>query len=149
MKTPAERGRDGLWLMEARKARGYSNAEKGRQAFEKLTGVHIGQSVYAQYESGSRPISPKHLPMLVEFWGEPPEGQPVPVPDAVAAAIDRQTAVLTRLATAVEALGQAPFAVTEQTIQAVARTVVAVLEQRAERPIDPAGSSPVAGRAGR
>jgi hypothetical protein len=88
------RGRDGNWLRDARKARGFTSAELARLAVNRATGSTISKSVYAQYESGSRPIADHHRPALVSYWGELPDPepeQPAMSPDTVAivAAIDR------------------------------------------------------------
>ncbi len=71
MKTPAERGPDGNWLVAAREARGFRSAAAAREAIRKATGVDIAHSAYAGYESGSKRISANHRPVLVQFWGEP------------------------------------------------------------------------------
>ena len=91
MKTPKERGADGLWLYESRRTRGYRNAETARLAVQAASGVYIAPSVYAEYESGRRRISDKHRPALVAFWGEP-TAQAAEVPEAtLIAALQRQT----------------------------------------------------------
>ncbi|HEY8953053.1 MAG TPA: hypothetical protein VIP78_10880 [Candidatus Dormibacteraeota bacterium] len=96
MKTQTERGRYGQWLLDARKARGLDTQTKAREAL--LTdGIVIGQSAYAAYEAGSKDPSRNHMPLLVGFWGPPPEEpEPEPVADmaALVAALTAQTKVL-------------------------------------------------------
>lgn len=137
MKSPGERGPDGLWLYETRKRRGYTNAEAARAAIEHATGLHIAESVYAQYEAGTRAISAKHRPTLVAFWGEPPTEQPpAPASDiaALVAAIDRLTSALER---------------SEATNAEVLRTLVAVVAVPAGTPTGPAVPSETASPAPR
>jgi transcriptional regulator with XRE-family HTH domain len=74
MRTPAQRGRYGQWLVAAREKRGFSTAAKALAALT-AAGIHIGRSAYAEYESGTKTPSRNHLPLLEEFWG--PVGEPV------------------------------------------------------------------------
>jgi transcriptional regulator with XRE-family HTH domain len=72
MKTPTERGRIGRWLVESRRARGITTAEKARAHVERETGTRIGLSVYREYEAGTRTPSDGHMPALIQAWGAPP-----------------------------------------------------------------------------
>lgn len=98
------------WLKRKREAR-YKRQEDARTDMRRLTGVDIGASTWAQWESGSRvpPERNRKRQALIEFFGgwpepvEPPLNSPLVVTDegaallAVVAAMDRQTTVLTAL----------------------------------------------------
>lgn len=83
MRTPAQRGRYGRWLVGAREDRGFDTADKALRALE-AAGIRIGRSAYAEYESGTKVPSRNHLPLLEGFWGPVPE-EDVPAPDLAAA----------------------------------------------------------------
>ena len=123
-----ERGSYGRWLVQGRQARRWTQ-EQARQAVA-ASGHPIAASVYASYESGTKVPSRKDLPALERFWGpasERPEA--TETNDAVAEAIDRQTAVLERLFgewlsrwprpdEALEAEAEAAIESTSETLQA-------------------------------
>lgn len=91
-RTPAQRGRTGTWLVQARLARGYDTQAVARREIERLTGWRIPQSQYAEWESGRRVPSDAALERLQAFYGTPDE-QAVIGTDAssIVAAIDRLT----------------------------------------------------------
>jgi len=104
-KTPGERGRIGTWLREQRLERGWRTADVARAQLERLGGIRLAESVYAEYESGRRIPSEEMLGRLASFYGSrPDEGRD---PGDVAAAIDRQTAMLERIAVGLEHQGRA------------------------------------------
>jgi transcriptional regulator with XRE-family HTH domain len=74
MKTPGQRGAFGEWLTSERLAR-YETQDEARAAYERLAGLRISDSEYAQWESGSRvprADNPK-LQALYAFYGTRPE----------------------------------------------------------------------------
>lgn len=101
VKTPGQRGPFGRWLLQQRSAR-YRTQAEALDAMRRLAQLHIHPSEYAQWESGSRvpgDDNPK-VQGLYAFFGSKPEVETATAPassDAVAAAIDRQTAVLADL----------------------------------------------------
>lgn len=100
MRTPAQRGRYGRWLVTAREDKGYDTAVKALDALA-AAGVKIGKSTYAEYEAGTKVPSRNHLPLLEGFWGPVPDDDEGPDQSAILAAIDRQTAMLERVLTAI------------------------------------------------
>jgi transcriptional regulator with XRE-family HTH domain len=118
MKTPGQRGAFGSWLTRARTQRFGTQAEALRE-YERLAGLRITPSQYAQWESGSRvprTDNPK-VARLYDFYGSRPEdeqqetAQPLGDQAVIVAALDRQTVVFERLAAALEQFvsqGQAP-----------------------------------------
>lgn len=81
-KTPGQRGTFGAWLWGARSRR-YETQRDALTAMEKLAGLKIAPSEYAQWESGSRvpnPDNPK-VARLYDFFGSKPE-EPSPEPPA-------------------------------------------------------------------
>jgi transcriptional regulator with XRE-family HTH domain len=92
MRTPAQRGPIGNWLRDERIARGWTNAATARANLDRA-GIRVAPSVYAEWESGTRLPSERHLEQLRAFYGSEPVGAATGR-DAVAAAIDRQTEVL-------------------------------------------------------
>jgi transcriptional regulator with XRE-family HTH domain len=101
MKTPGQRGAFGEWLTRARTRRFATQAEALRE-YERLAGLRITPSQYAQWESGSRvprADNPK-VARLFDFYGSQPEdeqqeaAQPVGDQAAIVAALDRQTTML-------------------------------------------------------
>jgi transcriptional regulator with XRE-family HTH domain len=118
MKTPGQRGAFGEWLTRARTRRFATQAEALRE-YERLAGLRITPSQYAQWESGSRvprTDNPK-VARLYDFYGSRPEdeqqetAQPLGDQAVIVAALDRQTVVFERLAAALEQFvsqGQAP-----------------------------------------
>lgn len=102
MKSEGQRGREGRWLRDVRKARGYSNATKARDALERMTGHSIHYSAWAAYEAGSRAIGDQHLAWLEEFFGPIPD-EPAHESGDLAGAIRQQAAAIDRLAAALEA----------------------------------------------
>jgi hypothetical protein len=95
-RTPAQRGKVGNWLVEARLARGWDTQERARAEIGRLIGWQIPQSVYAEWESGRRVPSEANLERLQGFYGTRPTSASSE-DSAVAAAIDRQTEVLREL----------------------------------------------------
>ena len=75
-KTPKERGRIGAWLVDQRMARGWSTAAKARAELERLGGIRVAPSVYAEWESGSRLPSEANLARLETFYGSSPSAAP-------------------------------------------------------------------------
>lgn len=105
MRTPAQRGRYGRWLVRSREARGFDTAEKARAALT-AAGIRIGKSTYAEYESGGKTPSRNHLPLLEQFWGPVPAEEANETP-GLAAAIAEQARAISALAVQVEALVKA------------------------------------------
>jgi transcriptional regulator with XRE-family HTH domain len=71
-KTPGQRGAIGRWLVEQRHQRGWARAEDARRALGRLGGIHLAQSVYAEYESGRRVPTDTVLDRLIDFYGSRP-----------------------------------------------------------------------------
>jgi transcriptional regulator with XRE-family HTH domain len=101
MKTPGQRGAFGSWLTRARTQRFGTQAEALRE-YERLAGLRITPSQYAQWESGSRTPradNPK-VARLYDFYGSRPEdaqeeaAEPLGNSAAIVAALDRQTTML-------------------------------------------------------
>ena len=99
----------GDWLRETRERQVRPDGEKWSQddflaELQRATGWHLHRPNYSRYESGRSQPKRDTLARLVGFWaarGEPgpdlsPKVEPAPV-DPVAAAIDRQTAILAEL----------------------------------------------------
>jgi transcriptional regulator with XRE-family HTH domain len=110
MKTPGQRGAFGSWLTRARTQRFGTQAEALRE-YERLAGLRITPSQYAQWESGSRTPradNPK-VARLYDFYGSRPEdeqeeaAEPLGNSAAIVAALDRQTAMLERVLMALTA----------------------------------------------
>ena len=93
-RTPAQRGRIGAWLLQARLTRGYETQSDARREIERLTGWRIPQSQYAEWESGRRVPSEAALERLQGFYGALTETPP-PATD------------LSELAASIRALAQA------------------------------------------
>lgn len=108
MRTPAQRGPIGNWLRDERLARGWSSAGTARGNLERA-GIKVAASVYAEWESGTRIPSEAQLARLQDFYGSKP-GQTASTPDyaALVEAIDRQTAMLERVLTALGGRGLDP-----------------------------------------
>jgi transcriptional regulator with XRE-family HTH domain len=111
MKTPGQRGAFGEWLTRARTRRFATQAEALRE-YERLAGLRITPSQYAQWESGSRvprADNPK-VARLFDFYGSQPEDEQqedaaalAGVPELVAV-MGRAAQALERQAAAVEGL---------------------------------------------
>lgn len=110
MRTPAQRGRYGRWLVAAREAKGYETADKALSALAGA-GITIGRSTYAEYESGSKVPSRNHLPLLEGFWGPVPEESGAADGD-LAAAIRGQTAAINALVREIQLSRTAQIAAT-------------------------------------
>lgn len=111
MKTPGQRGTFGDWLTRARTQRFATQAEALRE-YERLAGLRITPSQYAQWESGSRTPradNPK-VARLYDFYGSRPEdgaaaeangtgdyAELVAATRQQTAAIERQTEVMAEL----------------------------------------------------
>ena len=79
MVTDEQRGRYGRWLRRERLALGWS-VDEARARLARL-GYRIGESSYAEWESGRKRPSRDALPHLVALFGEPdPEAPPQPEP---------------------------------------------------------------------
>jgi len=104
-RTPGERGRIGTWLREQRLERGWATQEIARRELERLGRIRLAQSVYAEYESGRRVPTDATLEKLVAFYGTSPNEERDPAD--MAAALDRQTVVLERIAAGIELQAQA------------------------------------------
>ncbi len=94
MKTPEERSPQGRWLVNARQRRGLGSQAAARKAILAATGVKLARSVYAEYESGTKPVSRTHLPTLVSFYGPMP---PEEADDDLVTALRAQTGAITAL----------------------------------------------------
>jgi transcriptional regulator with XRE-family HTH domain len=115
MKAPGQRGPFGRWLTRVRSER-YDTQAKALRDFERLAGLRISASEYAQWESGSRVprADNQKVLRLYEFFGSRPEDDPEEEElseGGVVGAIDRNTAaikaqidVIERQARAMEAL---------------------------------------------
>jgi transcriptional regulator with XRE-family HTH domain len=75
-RTPAQRGRIGTWLVQARLARGYETQAVARREIERLAGWRIPQSQYAEWESGRRVPSEAALERLEGFYGTQQDSTP-------------------------------------------------------------------------
>ena len=107
MKTPGQRGLFGEWLVANRQAR-FPRQRDALAAYERLAGLKIAASEYAQWESGSRvprDDNPK-AQALFDFYGSRPEplgndgGGSVDLTAALAA----QTAAITALVERIDRL---------------------------------------------
>ncbi len=94
MKTPEERSPQGRWLVDARQRRGLGSQTAARKAILAATGVELAPSVYAEYESGTKPVSRAHLPTLVSFYGPMPAEETA---DDLVAALRAQTVAIADL----------------------------------------------------
>lgn len=107
MVTDEQRGRYGRWLRKERLSRGWS-PEQVRERVQGL-GYRVGPSSYAEWESGRKRPSKDAVPYFVELYRSEPEPEetpagPVPTGEnaALIAALEAQTAAITRLAEAIE-----------------------------------------------
>lgn len=118
MKTVAERGVYGQWLVNARMARGITTQEA---ALAELLahGYRISKSVYAEYESGSKRPSKTHLPMLEAVWGPVPESEPPPQ-DALVTALTRQAEAIEALVAELARSRLAQVEATEAALEGIA-----------------------------
>jgi transcriptional regulator with XRE-family HTH domain len=123
MRTPAQRGRYGQWLVAARQAKGYETATKALQAMA-AAGIAIGKSTYAEYESGSKAPSKNHLPLLEAFWGPAPEVNAEPTDQTDLVVAIRELVDEMRLSRAQQ----------DESTQALLRAVAAVLPSTQGRP---------------
>ena len=67
MRTPAQRGKIGNWLRDERLARGWSQKVARRNLG--AAGIPVAESVYAEWESGTRVPNERNLARLEEFFG--------------------------------------------------------------------------------
>ncbi len=74
------------------------------------SGIRIGKSTYAEYESGAKTPSRNHLPLLESFWGPPEPLEATETPDGVLAAIRAQTELVSALLGELQAERQARVA---------------------------------------
>lgn len=140
MRTPKQRGPFGNWL-QAERTRRYATQRAALADMRRLAGLHISESEFAQWESGSRvphEDNPK-VRALYDFFGSQPNHEPEPTPvlahaDEVAAAIDRQTAVFAQLLEA----AQAQAIAAERRADLLERVVISLLAPAAGRAADPA-----------
>lgn len=108
MRTPGQRGAFGNWLQRERTAR-YKTQADALAAMERLAGLSISPSEYAQWESGSRvprEENPK-VARLYDFFGSRPEepGATTPTidPTDLVAELREQNAWMRRYVEAMEA----------------------------------------------
>lgn len=118
MKTVAERGVYGQWLVNARMARGDTTQEAALARLLK-EGYRISKSVYAEYESGSKRPSKTHLPMLEAVWGKLPEAKEPPQ-DALVIALTRQAAAIESLVAELAKSRLAQVEATEAALEGIA-----------------------------
>lgn len=139
MKTPAERGRYGRWLVAARRARGWKTTDEALAALA-AAGIKIGESVYRQYESGSKVPSRNHLPILVDYWGPVRDAlEPTETTDPLVSALDRQSEAIEGL-TAELAKDRADQ---REATDALLRLVVTAIPAPPGRPADNEPATPV------
>lgn len=100
-KSDSERGPFGAWLVQQRKARpgagrdGRMTAAEVRAWLIRDRGFGIGESAYAELESGTAlPSAEQRRHLAALFDSEPPGSGGVPGNDALAAAITRQAAAI-------------------------------------------------------
>jgi len=121
MRTPAQRGPYGRWLVAAREARGYTTAAEARRALD-AAGIRIAHSTYAEYEAGTKVPSKNHLPLLERFWG-PSDAYETPgateTPDALVAALTAQTEAIAALVEELRLSRLAQVTATEVAFQAL------------------------------
>jgi transcriptional regulator with XRE-family HTH domain len=105
MVTDEQRGRYGRWLRKERLGRGWSVDET--RAKLARAGYRIGESSYAEWESGRKRPSRDAIPHLVALFGSEPPEEAALAPQStdglaeLAAAIREQTDVNRQLVTAV------------------------------------------------
>lgn len=95
-KTPAERGEFGRWLERVRTDR-YKTQRDALRAMERLAGLKISDSEFAQWESGSRKprLGNPKVARLYEFFGsQPAKEQEEEPPPTLAAALSELAAEL-------------------------------------------------------
>ena len=85
-KTLQERGPVAAWLIESRKARGWT-AERFLGELAKATGYAPTRPNYARWESGASHASDESMARLTAFWKAAPDETPVAVADPMVAAI--------------------------------------------------------------
>lgn len=95
-KTLLERGPVAAWLIESRRARGWT-AEHFLEEMAKATGYAPTRPNYARWESGAAHPSDESMARLTAFWKAEPNEEPVSAEDPVVAAMDRQTAAIAAL----------------------------------------------------
>lgn len=125
-KTLLERGPVAAWLIESRRARGWT-AEHFLEEMAKATGYAPTRPNYARWESGAAHPSDESMARLTAFWKAEPNEELVSAEDPVVAAINRQTKAIERLADQVEAL----LASRDKDLAALALTVGQALQGRA------------------
>lgn len=86
MKTDEERGPQGAWLVASRMSRKWT--QKQARLAVAQAGHPIAASVYAEYESGTKPVSRRDLPALLAFWGMPDESEPAGLAAAISALVE-------------------------------------------------------------
>lgn len=93
----------GNWLREQRLARGLTTQIKARRALAQA-GIPIAESVYAEWESGTRLPSDAQIEKLTAFYGSSPFDGVEPSADlsALVAALSLQAAAIDRQARAQE-----------------------------------------------
>ena len=120
MRTRAERGPYGRWLVDARLARQMNTTDAARQALADA-GIVIAKSVYAQYEAGSKQPSRNHLPMLEAFWGPFADPDASGPPDVLLTALGRQSDAMNRIAEEIKGLRDALVPVSRRAADAERR----------------------------
>jgi transcriptional regulator with XRE-family HTH domain len=107
MVTDEQRGRYGRWLRKERLGRGWSVDET--RAKLARAGYRIGESSYAEWESGRKRPSRDAIPHLVTLFGTEPPEEAVLAPQSpdglaeLAAAIREQSAAIRQMAEAITA----------------------------------------------
>ena len=108
VRTPAQRGRIGNWLRDERLARGWS--QKVARNNLSAAGVPVAESVYAEWESGTRVPNDRNLARLEEFFGPVTENPA----DATPAGFSDLLALQRQLVDAFEVQAQAVMALVDE-----------------------------------
>ena len=104
-KTPEQRGPIGAWLVEQRRARGWDSAALARAGLERAGVMRVAQSVYAEWEAGTKRPNAEQMEALTRFYGSVPERRDTS--GDVAAAIRAQAESNDRIAAAMERQAEA------------------------------------------
>lgn len=135
MVTDEQRGRYGRWLRRERLARGWS-VDETRARLARM-GYRIGESSYAEWESGRKRPSRDALPQLVTLFGSEPEPEPTPPEpatsdlSALVAALTEQAEANRQLAAAVADLARSmasPGFLTHAAADGMTTTVLGAIE---------------------
>jgi transcriptional regulator with XRE-family HTH domain len=97
VRTPAQRGPIGNWLRDERIARGWTSASVARRHLAR-SGIRVAESVYAEWESGTRIPSERQQEALEGFYGSKPAAGGVLADTALLVQLTRIAEALERLA---------------------------------------------------